>query len=85
MKRIDTYEKQGRNYSQSVSICKGESKKTSTEYNFSNNGTRIGGTGRTNNIIRRAEQFKSIEEKFLSFAYKLGRAENQREARRAKR
>lgn len=47
--------------------------------------SKVGGTTKTNNVIRRSEQLRSIEEQMLNFAYKLGRSENQRELRRAKR
>ena len=53
--------------------------------NWSEQGTRIGGTARTNNVIRRAEQLAEIEAIFINQAERVNRAESQREGRRAKR
>ena len=46
---------------------------------------RLGATGRTNKVIRIMQENKNIEEKFMNFAYKVGRSEMQRNTRAAKR
>lgn len=39
----------------------------------------------TNRVIRTNNALRCVESEMMSFAYKLGRSENQREERRAKR
>lgn len=45
----------------------------------------IGGLSRAHRIILNGQQREQAEEKLMSFAYKLGRSESQRNERRAKR
>lgn len=58
---------------------------TPTYSKGSNEPKQVRNVSATNRVIRTANALRCVESELMSFAYKLGRSENQRETRRAKR